>query len=144
MHAVTAPSCTAKSTDFQILTCSEIRSKILIQCVTWHQALSPLLFILYIADLAFALDDILTAIFFADDLVLIADNLPDLQRGLNRVNIFCDSHGLGVNDKTKAMKIRSGVVSRVDPLTSILAVLARSCQILTTSWQPWIPWQDSY
>ena len=32
----------------------------------------------------------------------------------------------------------------VDPLTSILAVLARSCQILTTSWQPWIPWQDSY
>ena len=34
--------------------------------------------------------------------------------------------------------------SRVDPLTSILAVLARSCQILTTSWQPWIPWQDSY
>ena len=35
-------------------------------------------------------------------------------------------------------------ISRVDPLTSILAVLARSCQILTTSWQPWIPWQDSY
>ena len=36
------------------------------------------------------------------------------------------------------------LVSRVDPLTSILAVVARSCQILTTSWQPWIPWQDSY
>ena len=36
------------------------------------------------------------------------------------------------------------IYSRVDPLTSILAVLARSCQILTTSWQPWIPWQDSY
>ena len=36
------------------------------------------------------------------------------------------------------------MVPRVDPLTSILAVLARSCQILTTSWQPWIPWQDSY
>ena len=35
-------------------------------------------------------------------------------------------------------------IARVDPLTSILAVLARSCQILTTSWQPWIPWQDSY
>ena len=28
--------------------------------------------------------------------------------------------------------------TRVDPFTSILAVLARSCQILTTSWQ------DSY
>ena len=36
------------------------------------------------------------------------------------------------------------IYSRVDPLTSILTVLARSCQILTTSWQPWIPWQDSY
>ena len=33
---------------------------------------------------------------------------------------------------------------RVDPLTSILAVLTRSCQILTTSLQPWIPCQDSY
>ena len=33
---------------------------------------------------------------------------------------------------------------RVDPLTSLLAVLAGSYQILTTSWQPWIPWQDSY
>ena len=36
------------------------------------------------------------------------------------------------------------LIPLVDPLTSILAVLARSCQILTTSWQPWIPWQDSY
>ena len=79
--------------------------------------LSPLLFILYIADLAFALDDLLTAIFYADDLVLIADNLPDLQRGLNRVKIFCDSHGLSVNDKTKAMKIRGGGgLSRNDTL----------------------------
>ena len=35
------------------------------------------------------------------------------------------------------------LTTRVDPLPSILAVLAGSCQILTTSWQPWIPWQDS-
>ena len=34
--------------------------------------------------------------------------------------------------------------ARLDPLTSILDAMARSCQILTTSWQPWIPWQDSY
>ena len=34
--------------------------------------------------------------------------------------------------------------TQVDPLFSILAVLARFCQIPTTSWQPWIPWQDSY
>ena len=29
--------------------------------------------------------------------------------------------------------------ARVVPLTSILAAMARSWQILTTSWQPWIP-----
>ena len=34
--------------------------------------------------------------------------------------------------------------TRVDPRTSMLAVLARSFQIPTTSWQPWIPCQDSY
>ena len=49
----------------------------------------------------------------------------------------------GVNEKILSFSIYS-TVTRVDPLTSILAVLARSCQIRTTSWQPWIPWQDSY
>ena len=44
----------------------------------------------------------------------------------------------------KSRKMAVFLATRVDPLTSILAVLARSCQILTTSWQPWIPWQDSY
>ena len=41
-------------------------------------------------------------------------------------------------------KIRLSSVTlepRVDPLTSSLAAMARSCQILSTSWQPW---QDSY
>ena len=38
----------------------------------------------------------------------------------------------------------SCATTRVDPLTSILAVLTRSCQILLTPWQPWISWQDSY
>ena len=33
---------------------------------------------------------------------------------------------------------------RLDPLTSILATMARSCKILATSWLPWISWQDSY
>ena len=46
------------------------------------------------------------------------------------------------NTLPNAKKMKKG--TRVDPLTSILAVLARSCQILSTSWQPWIPWQDSY
>ena len=35
---VTASSGTAISTDFATLTCSEILSKILIRCVTWHWA----------------------------------------------------------------------------------------------------------
>ena len=34
--SVTASSGTAISTDFATLTCSEIWSKILIRCVTWH------------------------------------------------------------------------------------------------------------
>ena len=34
--------------------------------------------------------------------------------------------------------------TRVDPLTNILAVLARSYQVLTTSWRPWNPWQNYY
>ena len=42
------------------------------------------------------------------------------------------------------LRQQNNIPTQVDPLTSILAVLARSCQILTTSWQPWIPWQDSY
>ena len=41
-----------------------------------------------------------------------------------------------------AQKISLIITARVDPLTSILSVLAKSCQILTTSWQPWIQWQD--
>ena len=45
-------------------------------------------------------------------------------------------------EKSKNVVLK--IAPRVDPLTSILAVLARSCQILSTSWQPWIPWQDSY
>ena len=35
-RSVTASSGTAISTDFATLTCSEILSKILIRCVTWH------------------------------------------------------------------------------------------------------------
>ena len=46
--------------------------------------------------------------------------------------------------KEKQANTTVSMTTRVDPLTSILAVLARSCQILTTIWQPWIPWQDSY
>ena len=35
-NTVTASSGTTISTDFATLTCSEILSKILIRCVTWH------------------------------------------------------------------------------------------------------------
>ena len=37
-YVVTASSGTAISADFATLTCSEILSKILIRCVTWHRA----------------------------------------------------------------------------------------------------------
>ena len=36
------------------------------------------------------------------------------------------------------------MISPADPLTSILAVLARSYQTLITSWRPWNPRQESY
>ena len=44
-----------------------------------------------------------------------------------------------LNLRVEFYKSTSNKNTRVDPLTSILAVLARSCQILTTSWQPWNP-----
>ena len=49
-----------------------------------------------------------------------------------------------IDPGSMSQEIGCFLITRIDPLTSILAVLARSCQILTTSWQPWIPWQDSY
>ena len=54
--------------------------------------------------------------------------------------------GLHSREKGKIKLLSNWLFSttRVDPLTSILAALARSDQILITSWQPWIPWQDSY
>ena len=42
-----------------------------------------------------------------------------------------------LNDVVTGQKQTLLLITRVDPLTSILAVLVRSCQILTTSWQPW-------
>ena len=53
---------------------------------------------------------------------------------------YCNKNATRTGDREYSRT----VITRVDPLTSILAVLVRSCQILTTSWQPWIPWQDSY
>ena len=73
--------------------------------------------------------------------------------GLGLINmVFTESVSSHVRLSEKSTKVKFYVfccsqdrkTNRVDPLTSILAVLARSCQILTTSWQPWIPWQDSY
>ena len=55
---------------------------------------------------------------------------------------FCDTF-LAIGEGRKlSLCLADVLLYRVEPLTSILAVLARSRQILSTSWQPWIPWQD--
>ena len=67
---------------------------------------------------------------------------------LFKISIFIYKFCWRSEKKANTMTFRTPrtnmISSRVDPLISILAVLARSCQILSTSWQPWISWQDSY
>ena len=69
----------------------------------------PLLFSLFTSQLSFSLDEIITAIFYVDDLVIVSEILQDLRHSLNRIKIFGDEHDLSViASKTKTMKIRSG------------------------------------
>ena len=72
--------------------------------------LSPLLFIIFIADLS----DLLTqhgckCIFYADDLVITSHNRFNVQVALCQLNEYCQENGLSVNiSKTKAVKFRRG------------------------------------
>ena len=67
--------------------------------------LSPLLFVLYIADLSTMLKNCNTkSIFYADDLVITATNQSDLQLALDRLGNYCKVNKLEVNvQKTKLM-----------------------------------------
>lgn len=74
-------------------------------------SLSPLIFILFIADLPSALTmvDNLYVILFADDLILYSESLESIQKAVDVLFHYCILNDLSVNTtKTKAMKFRRG------------------------------------
>ena len=74
-------------------------------------SLSPLLFLLYVADLPDLLSNVkgLKSIMFADDLVFYADNIDTVKKGLILLESYCSSFLLKVNiAKTKVIKFRKG------------------------------------
>ena len=72
--------------------------------------LSPLLFSIYIADLAKILEDAgCDVIFYADDLVIGARVIDKIHDAMDALSLYCDQNSLEVNtDKTKFMKFRHG------------------------------------
>ena len=82
------------------------------------EPLSPLLFILFLNDLSSELDmDVDTELImeefqkfillFADDTLLLAEMLPDLQNLLHKLSSYCDKWNITVNtDKTKVLVIK--------------------------------------
>ena len=82
-------------------------------------SLSPLLFSLYISDLVTSLntmnigvpvgDETVCVLLYADDIVLLADSVDNLQSLLDEVHFWCQSNGLCINEsKTKIVHFRLG------------------------------------
>jgi len=87
--------------------------------------LSPLLFNIYINDLAVALkglgkgvktgEDIISVLLYADDLVLLAETESDLQLLLDALNYWCGRNCMLINkDKSKVIHFRSPSTKRTD------------------------------
>ena len=88
--------------------------------------LSPLLFSLFLAELNAELEgstaqgiDIFAdpigvlLLMYADDLALVADNVKDLQRKINCLEMYCEKWGLTVNmSKTKVVVFKNGGFNR--------------------------------
>ena len=78
--------------------------------------LSPLLFTLYLNDIhehiggGLQIDDInINVLLYADDLVILADDIEVLQEMINKFEAYCDQWNLEVNlDKSAIMVFRSG------------------------------------
>src|ERR1700743_2313648 len=78
--------------------------------------LSPLLFIIFIDKIIRRADVqgnvevgevIYNLLAFADDLVLLMDDVNHLQEGINRLNVACEDFGMKINvSKTKVMHVR--------------------------------------
>ena len=74
-------------------------------------SLSPLMFILFLADLPSALLCVrdLTCLLYADDLVIFSESIESVQKAVDVLFFYCKENGLQVNvSKTKAMKFRRG------------------------------------
>ena len=87
--------------------------------------LSPLLFSMYINDLVLDIKslnlgipidlELLTALLYADDVVVFAQNPTDLQSILNCIDLWCNKWGISINhQKTKALHFRHARKSRCD------------------------------
>ena len=88
--------------------------------------MSPLLFSMYINDLVLDIKslnrgipidlELLTALLYADDLVVFAQNPTDLQSILNySIDLWCNKWGISINpQKTKALYFRHARKSRSD------------------------------
>jgi hypothetical protein len=84
--------------------------------------MSPIIFVLYLNELIKQVNDSncqgvyvnemyenVTMLLYADDLVLLGDNIGHLQRLLDNLSTFCSKWGLSVNmEKTKFMVFRNG------------------------------------
>ena len=80
--------------------------------------LSPLLFSLYISDLVTSLntmnigvpvgDETVRVLLYADDIVLLADSVDNLQSLLDEVHLWCQSNGLCIESKTQIVHFRVG------------------------------------
>ena len=94
------------------------------------ESLSPFLFSMFLNDIdSFLRSDyevglsvfqlFITAIIFADDMVLLSDNRKGLQRGLDKLSDYCSAWGLTVNvSKTKCMAFKkNGKISKLDSWT---------------------------
>ena len=69
--------------------------------------LSPLLFILFRADLAFILSIFVSCYFYADDLSIVTDSTQQMTEALESLEVYCRENNLTVNiSKTKMIKIR--------------------------------------
>ena len=81
--------------------------------------LSPLLFILFLADLSPILQNTKCSVFFyADDLAIGSTVIDNVQNAMNQLSQYCDENSLEVNvSKTKIVKFRNGgAFSQADKL----------------------------
>src|ERR1700755_1834470 len=87
----------------------------LVSIVRQGCCLSPLLFIIFMDKIIRQAniegnievgEVIMKILAYADDLILLMDNIEDLQRGIDSLNVACEEFGMKISvDKTKVMYV---------------------------------------